>query len=165
MKKSRRALLVAAMAVLVALVAVPATAAAGVPAGVPATVPAAGNVRSWGYDLEGSRYAAAETTITPHNVSRLRLKWVFAVPTATGAQSQPAVAGNTLYFGGTNGVFYALNATTGKLRWRFSTARIVHVASNPLRDGPAVSGGSSTSVTRKPICSRWTPGPGSSGGL
>ena len=139
MKKSQKALLVAGMAALMALVVVPAT--AGVPATVPAAAAAAGNVRSWGYDLEGSRYAAAETTITPHNVSRLRLKWVFAVPTATGAQSQPAVVGNTLYFGGTNGVFYALNATTGKLRWRFNTARIVHVASNPLRDGPAVSRG------------------------
>lgn len=141
MKKSQRALLVAGMA---ALVAVPATAtatAAATTATVPAAAAAAGDVRSWSYDLEGSRYAAAETTITPHNVSRLRLKWVFAVPTATGAQSQPAVVGNTLYFGGTNGVFYALNATTGKLRWRFNTAPIVHVASNPLRDGPAVSGG------------------------
>ena len=48
MKKSQRALLVAGMAVLVA-------------AAVPAAAAAVGDVRSGGYDLEGSRYAAAET--------------------------------------------------------------------------------------------------------
>jgi polyvinyl alcohol dehydrogenase (cytochrome) len=116
-------------AVLMALVAVPAAAAA------------VGEVSSWGYDLEGSRFAAAEATITPQNVGRLRLKWVFAVPTATGAQSQPVVADGRLYFGGTNGVFYALNAATGKLIWRFNTRRVIHVASNALRDGPAIAGG------------------------
>src|SRR5438270_8987082 len=99
--------------------------------------------RSWGFDVRGSRFNGAERAITPKNVQGLKLKWAFAVPTATGQQSQPAVVRNTLYFGGTNGVFYALNATTGKRRWSFDTKPVVHAGAtgNPLRDGPAVSGG------------------------
>lgn len=108
-----------------------------------AAVAATGDVTNWGYDLAGSRFAAGERTITPLNVDRLRLKWAFAVPTATGAQSQPAVVGNTIYFGGTNGVFYALNATTGKLRWRFKTTPTARpgLLANALRDAPAVADG------------------------
>jgi polyvinyl alcohol dehydrogenase (cytochrome) len=110
--------------------------------GAPALARAA-DVPSWGYDVRGSRSNRAERTITPVSVKRLRLKWAFAVPTATGQQSQPAVVGGRLYFGGTNGVFYALNATTGRLLWSYDTKPLVHpgVKGNPLRDGPAVAGG------------------------
>jgi polyvinyl alcohol dehydrogenase (cytochrome) len=101
------------------------------------------DVSSWGYTVTGSRYNANEQTVTPATVRSLRLKWAFAVPTATGQQSQPAVVNGTLYFGGTNGVFYALDSKTGKLRWQFDTNPIVGTSGqgNALRDGPAVDNG------------------------
>jgi polyvinyl alcohol dehydrogenase (cytochrome) len=108
---------------------------------VGAATAAATDVPSWGYTVTGSRYNRAERTLTPADVHRLRLKWAFAIPTATGQQSQPAVVGGTLYFGGTNGVFYALDAVTGRLRWQFDTRPSARAQLNPLRDGPAVAGG------------------------
>jgi polyvinyl alcohol dehydrogenase (cytochrome) len=109
----------------------------------PSALGRAGDVPNWGYTATGSRYNAAEHTITAANVHRLRLAWAFAVPTATGQQSQPAVVGGTIYFGGTDGNFYALNARTGTLRWRFRTSTVVApgATGNALRDGPAVAGG------------------------
>jgi polyvinyl alcohol dehydrogenase (cytochrome) len=120
------------------------TAAALLIGSATATAARTATVPSWGFDLQGSRYNGAERAITPADVHELRLKWTFAVPSATGQQSQPAVASGRLYFGGTNGVFYALDARTGRLTWRFDTKPHVSgaaVSGNPLRDGPAVAGG------------------------
>ena len=47
--------------------------------------------------------------------------------------SSPAVHGGTVYIGGFNGIFYALDATTGHLRWTSATGGV--------ESGPAVDGG------------------------
>src|SRR5262249_7139858 len=103
----------------------------------------ASDASMWGYDLSGSRYYAAAHTIRPSDLRRLTLRWAFAVPGSVGQQSQPAVVNGYLYFGGGNGVFYALDATTGKPRWQFKTSKVARIGrtANPLRDGPAVANG------------------------
>jgi polyvinyl alcohol dehydrogenase (cytochrome) len=124
---------------LIALLAIAALTAGGA---APALA-ASGDVTEFGYNLMGSRSYASEATITAANVHKLKLAWAFAVPGAQSQESQPAIVGGTLYFGGTNGVFYALNAKTGKTVWKFDTATVTPPGplGNQLRDGPAVAGG------------------------
>lgn len=100
-----------------------------------------GDWPAWQFDLKGSRHNANETAINPSSVGSLQLRWVHSFPGTTAASSQPAVVGGTLYVGGRDGTFYALEATTGRTRWTFDTGVIVGQVENPLRDGPAVSGG------------------------
>ena len=70
------------------------------------------------FDASGSRYNAAETVITQANAARLQLKWSFVFPGADGiASSQPAVVNGVLYVGARNGLFYALDAASGRLLW------------------------------------------------
>ena len=96
----------------------------------------------WQYDLAGSRANMAETTIGVRDVSRLVLKWAFAFPGADAASSQPAVIGSTVYTGGHDGRFYALDAATGAEKWVFDTTTVTGpIGQNQLRDGPAVVNG------------------------
>ncbi|WP_217919306.1 PQQ-binding-like beta-propeller repeat protein [Actinomadura sp. BRA 177] len=47
-------------------------------------------------------------------MGKLRLKWAFGFPKMAGPpHSQPAVVGRTVYFGGPDGRFRALDARTG----------------------------------------------------
>ena len=71
-----------------------------------------GDWATWQKDLVGSRYAAAEHRINAKNVKNLKLKWAFAYPKteSTVVRSAPAVVGDTIYFGGSDGKFYARNA-------------------------------------------------------
>ena len=123
---------------------------------------ARGDWPMWQHDTAGSRHNPDETAITPSRVGQLGLKWSFAFPNTDAASSQPAVVGDTLYVGGRDGYFYALDARTGALRWRFDTATVTgapHPAAGTqsgggavpffgntttsalLRDGPAVVAG------------------------
>ncbi len=97
----------------------------------------------WQYNLASSRANLAERTLTPRNVGRLVLRWAFTFRFTDAASSQPAIVGRTLYVGGHDGRFYALDATTGATKWVFDTSTVVGSQSQPnqLRDGPAVAGG------------------------
>lgn len=103
---------------------------------------------TWQKDLSGSRYASAETAVTPQNVGQLTVKWAFTFPRIPGVfpGSQPAVAGTTLYVGSTDAKVYALNATTGATQWSFDLTAVAGPATDahpdPVRDGPAVADGS-----------------------
>lgn len=102
---------------------------------------------TWQKDLSGSRYASAETAITPQNVGQLTVKWAFTFPRIPGIfpGSQPAVVGTTLYVGSTDAKVYALSATTGATRWSFDLTAVAGPATDahpdPVRDGPAVADG------------------------
>jgi polyvinyl alcohol dehydrogenase (cytochrome) len=63
----------------------------------------------------------AETgKLTADQVSRLKLKWVFAFPDAASAgQSQPVVVGGALFMGTDNSFVYALDARTGCVHWSY----------------------------------------------
>jgi outer membrane protein assembly factor BamB len=54
--------------------------------------------------------------------------------------SSPAVWNSTVYFGSSDGHVYALDATTGKLRWKFKTGDVVH-SSPAVVDGTLFIGG------------------------
>jgi polyvinyl alcohol dehydrogenase (cytochrome) len=102
-----------------------------------------GDWATWQKDPVGSRYAAAEHRINPHNVKNLKLKWAFAYPKteATTVRSAPAVVGDTIYFGGSDGKFYARHAKTGAAKWEFDLRSVDPEGNAVAHDGPAVSGG------------------------
>ena len=76
------------------------------------------SISSWGMGLTNSRFVSS-TIINAENVSKLKIKWVFAFPEATRARSQPTIAGNTLFTSSQTGLVYALDITTGCIRWTF----------------------------------------------
>ncbi|GAA4525523.1 outer membrane protein assembly factor BamB family protein [Amycolatopsis samaneae] len=103
-----------------------------------------GNWATWQKDLAGSRFASAEHRVKADNVKNLKLKWAFAYPTTKGAmtRSEPAVVGDTVYFGGTDGKFYARDARTGAAKWEFALTSVNPENTRPVVwDGPAVSDG------------------------
>ncbi len=59
-------------------------------------------------------------------------EWAFE-GVAGGFAASPTVAGDTVLIGGRDGVFYGLNRTTGKERWRLQTG-------GPIRNTAAVAG-------------------------
>jgi polyvinyl alcohol dehydrogenase (cytochrome) len=124
--------------------AMPATSATAGPPDHPFP-PAAGSGDwpTWTGDLTGSRFNPAERSITPANVGGLRLKWAFAYPkTGAAAKSQPAVVGDTVYFGGADNLFQAVDARTGRTRWTF-TIPDSDLTGGPAEDldGPTVAAG------------------------
>jgi len=67
----------------------------------------------------GHSFAAAKgcTTISPLNVSTLRPRWF--LDTHAPVTASPSVVAGTVYVGAYSGLFYAVNAATGKVRWKF----------------------------------------------
>jgi outer membrane protein assembly factor BamB len=59
-------------------------------------------------------------------------RWV--LPIQNGVISELAVEGSTIYFGGGDGYFYAVDADTGRVNWRYELR-------NPIVSQPTVSGG------------------------
>ena len=88
----------------------------------------------WGYDKKNTRNVPSR--ITSENAKTLKLKWVFAYPSATRARSQPSVSGNTVFVGGQNLFLYALDKETGCVRWRVKT-------DGEIRSAPAIYFGES----------------------
>ena len=60
------------------------------------------------------------------------LRWSYT--TGDCVDSDPAVAGGTVYVGSGDDKVYALDAATGRLRWSYTTGDAVD-------SGPAVAGG------------------------
>ena len=58
-----------------------------------------------------------DSLITPKNVSRLQPAWVF--PTGDAVTASPAVVDGVVYTGSWDGYFYAIDAKSGQLRWKF----------------------------------------------
>ncbi|RLQ23587.1 dehydrogenase [Seongchinamella sediminis] len=73
-------------------------------------------VSSWG-QAEGNRrfVDAGRSNITRDNVDSLELAWALAFPKVTDMRSQPAIIGDSLYFGDKTGRLYALDRTRGCL--------------------------------------------------
>lgn len=102
-----------------------------------------GDWATWQKDLVGSRYASAEQRIDARNVKNLKLKWAFAYPKTDNSlvRSEPAVVGDTIYFGGSDGRFYARDAKTGAAKWEFDLHSVDPQGFAVVWDGPAVSQG------------------------
>ena len=71
----------------------------------------------FGHDLHNTRFNSVEGQLGKSNVGRLWQKWHFE--TAAPIQTTPTVVGDTLFFGTMAGDQYALEAATGKEKWRF----------------------------------------------
>ncbi|KGI79097.1 pyrroloquinoline quinone-dependent dehydrogenase [Oleiagrimonas soli] len=113
------------MAVLAA--AVLAACSAAPPPSAPSAVARAFQWSAWGGDAGGRRFAPI-AQITPANVDRLQPVWTFH----TGARAKgwdvggkltfeatPLFVHGTLYFSTATGQVFALDAATGKARWRY----------------------------------------------
>ena len=88
---------------------------------------AASTLADWPAYLNGPAHNSytASDTITPENISTLHEVWRFkpSPSTMTGQPpptifSSPTVVGNKVYVGFSNGVFYALDLSTGKILWK-----------------------------------------------
>jgi alcohol dehydrogenase (cytochrome c) len=82
----------------------------------------AANANAWpafGHDLANTR-ATTRSSINSSNVSKLKVKWTFAFKGASafGAfSSTPIVLGQTVYLQDLNSNVFALNRSTGKVKW------------------------------------------------
>ncbi|WP_419993016.1 PQQ-binding-like beta-propeller repeat protein [Streptomyces boninensis] len=76
---------------------------------------------SWHHDLSGSRHNPGEERLTQDTVGKLKLQWAFGYDKDAGPPlSQPAVVGDTVYFGSPEGKVHARDAKTGAARWEFA---------------------------------------------
>jgi quinoprotein glucose dehydrogenase len=82
--------------------------------------------QSYGGDAGGTRHAAAKQ-ITPKNVSELEIAWTFRTGELGSGfvsahklsfESTPILVGDTLYLSTPTNIVFALDAATGKFRWR-----------------------------------------------
>jgi len=74
----------------------------------------------WSNDLFNHRYQAGNAAVlSPAAVSRLQVKWAFALPSAASVYGQPTVVAGRVFVSGDSGYVYALNATTGCVYWSF----------------------------------------------
>ena len=86
------------------------------------TASSAGNDRteyvgSWGLGGHNRRFVDDEKSgITRDNVGSLELAWSLAFPKVTDMRSQPAIIGDTLYFGDKTGKLYAIDRRSGCIR-------------------------------------------------
>ncbi len=92
-----------------------------------------------GWGLDNSRFIPAGIAgLGAAEVPRLKLKWAFEFPGAIRARSQPTIANGAVYVGSDNGTVYALEMTTGCVRWTFRAAAEVRtgiVAAPAAEDG------------------------------
>src|SRR5215470_2322007 len=70
----------------------------------------------YGHDLHHS-FARKGSGINDTNVDKLTLAWTFPVSDAVSAS--PSVVGGVVYVGAWDGYFYALDAASGALKWKF----------------------------------------------
>ncbi len=68
------------------------------------------------YDPSHSSNQSGETTLSPANATSITKLWSFKA--GGNVASTPTVVGNTAYVGSWDGYEYALDATTGALRWK-----------------------------------------------
>lgn len=83
----------------------------------------------WGPDTGNSHWQSAENArLDATQVPQLELKWAFAYPDATAANSQPTVASGRVFVGSQNGNIYALDAKTGCTYWTYQARSGVRTA-------------------------------------
>jgi polyvinyl alcohol dehydrogenase (cytochrome) len=76
----------------------------------------------WGFTSNNQRYIDNEfLQINQRTVSSLKLKWAFRYPRANKARSQPAITEDTIFVGSQRGKLYALDRSTGCIRWSYKT--------------------------------------------
>jgi polyvinyl alcohol dehydrogenase (cytochrome) len=74
-------------------------------------------VANWGLGTHNQRFVPDQISgINRDNVGSLELVWSLAFPRVTDMRSQPAIIGDSLYFGDKTGKLYAIDRHTGCIR-------------------------------------------------
>lgn len=74
-------------------------------------------VTNWGFGNANRRFVPATAAgIDRDNVAGLELAWSLAFPKVTDMRSQPAIIGDTMYFGDKTGKVYAIDRRSGCIR-------------------------------------------------
>ncbi|MGA8034439.1 MAG: PQQ-binding-like beta-propeller repeat protein [Candidatus Acidiferrales bacterium] len=101
-----------------------------------AAVASAALWNGWGVDLDNSRFQPdAAAGLAKSDVPRLRVKWAFGLPGATGAGGPATIFRGRLYFGGGDGAVHALDARTGCQYWSFLAPAAVRTAISVSDEG------------------------------
>ncbi|MDQ1474771.1 MAG: hypothetical protein QOJ99_6251, partial [Bryobacterales bacterium] len=86
----------------------------------------------WSADLGNTRFQSAKAAdLSAAQVSRLKLKWAFALPGAITVDAQPTVVDGRVFVGSDTGWIYSVSADTGCVYWSFQ-------AQAGVRSAPAV---------------------------
>lgn len=99
------------------------------------------NATNWvlpAHDYSGNRYLAS-SQITPANVATLKRAWVFKIPDDSPIETAPIVYDGTVYVTSAHDNVYALDATSGALKWSFKQSP--HVIAFAANRGVALAGG------------------------
>ncbi len=85
------------------------------------------------------------TAINAQTVGRLGFAWSYDLGTVRGQEATPLVVDGVLYTSGYFGIVYALDAASGKEKWRFDPSMkpmsLRHACCDTVNRGVAVSGG------------------------
>lgn len=90
-----------------------------------------------GQNIANSRDQAAETVISPSNVSRLTPAWT--VTTAGDVTATPTMVANVLYFPDMGGMLWAVTSS-GQVVWSHPVASYTGITGDVSRDSPAIDG-------------------------
>jgi polyvinyl alcohol dehydrogenase (cytochrome) len=91
----------------------------------------------WGGGILNQNDAANETLISPANVSKLKVQWVYN--TAGSVSSTPTIDGSDLYATDWKGYIYKLNRANGALIWKRNLTEFTHRSGSLSRNSPAVT--------------------------
>jgi polyvinyl alcohol dehydrogenase (cytochrome) len=97
----------------------------------------------WSSDEGNGRFQTpARAGLKASDIRKLKVKWAFAFPTATTADSQPAVAGGRVFIGSETGLVYSIDAKSGCFYWAFAADASVRtgitIGRAPRADGGAL---------------------------
>ncbi len=83
----------------------------------------------WSPDLSNTRFQPANVAkLTPAQVPKLKLKWVFGVPSGVSANAQPSVVSGRVFVGSDNGYVYSIDAKSGCVYWSYELGSVVRNA-------------------------------------
>ncbi len=90
----------------------------------------------WSPNTANLRYQTAEAAgLSIEQMKHLKLKWAFAFEGDISAFSQPTVLDDNLFTGSAGGVIYALQASTGCIRWSYQAGGPVRTSILAAREG------------------------------
>jgi len=89
-----------------------------------------------GFDAQRTHFNPNERTLTPENVSQLKLAWKTNLNQfASAINSSPTLANGNIYVGSENHKLYAFNATDGQLLWTATTGGTIRYSSAAIFGG------------------------------
>ena len=94
----------------------------------------------WGVDSSNSRFQPAKAAgLSPAQVSRLKLKWAFALPGSISVYGQPTIVDGRVFVSSDTAYVYSLDADTGCVHWSFQAQAGVRsaIVIGPLKPGAA----------------------------